>query len=475
MSGSDIVDQAGIYGTKGFPNAANTPGSRQAGVSWVDEGGDFWLFGGWGFDSAESYSDLNDLWHYNTTSGEWTWVKGSDTGNQTGTYGIKGTPAASNTPGGRALGSSWVDANGDFWLFGGKNYSCKGAIGWVSEGYRNDLWRYDISTSEWTWMSGSDIADQAGTYGTKGTPAAANIPGARWESFSWVDTDGDFWIFGGYGFDSYGTRNRLNDLWRYDPTMDEWTWVAGSKTGTQVGTYGTKGTPDAANIPGGRRCGLTWVDTCGNLWLYGGDGCDSIGFRGQLNDLWRYNISTGEWTWMSGSDIIDQAGTYGTKGVPAAANTPGARYASISWVDTDGDFWIFGGTGPDSTESSRTWEFNDLWRYNTTSGEWTWMSGSDTTNQVETYGIKGTPAAANIPGARCASTSWLDANGDFWLFGGLREDSFGVFSFFNDLWRYDTGAASVSTSDLSTMILVIGGVGGAAIVIIIILAVKRKR
>jgi N-acetylneuraminic acid mutarotase len=184
MSGSDIVDQAGIYGTKGSPTAANIPGGRRFGLTWVDTGGDLWLFGGWGFDSAETYSDLNDLWHYNTTSGEWTWVTGSDTGNQTGTYGTKGTPAANNTPGGRAIGNSFVDANGDFWLFGGKNYSCKGAIGWVSEGYRNDLWRYDISTSEWTWMSGSDIADQTGNYGTKGTPDAANIPGARWESFS---------------------------------------------------------------------------------------------------------------------------------------------------------------------------------------------------------------------------------------------------------------------------------------------------
>ncbi len=125
----------------------------------------------------------------------------------------------------------------------------------------------------------------------------------------------------------------------------------------------------------------------------------------------------------------------------------------------------------------------------TATGEWTWMSGSGIVDQAGTYGTKGEPAAANTPGARYASTSWLDTNGDFWLFGGLREDSFGVFRFFKDLWRYDTGAASVSTtttttatttspalpSDLSTMILVIGGVGGAAIVIIIILAVKRKR
>ena len=50
----------------------------------------------------------------------------------------------------------------------------------------------------------------------------------------------------------------------------------------------------------------------------------------------------GEWTWVSGSDTINQAGTYGTKGTPAASNIPGGRPRSISWIDLGGNFWLFG-------------------------------------------------------------------------------------------------------------------------------------
>ena len=46
---------------------------------------------------------------------------------------------------------------------------------------------------------------------------------------------------------------------------------------------------------------------------------------------------------MSGSDQIDAAGVYGTKGVAAPANVPGARYDSCSWTDSSGDLWLFGG------------------------------------------------------------------------------------------------------------------------------------
>ena len=67
----------------------------------------------------------------------------------------------------------------------------------------------------------------------------------------------------------------LNDLWRYDPETNQWTWVSGSNTRNQVGVYGTKGVPDAANVPGARSDSISWTDSTGNLWLFGGDGYDS--------------------------------------------------------------------------------------------------------------------------------------------------------------------------------------------------------
>ncbi len=60
-------------------------------------------------------------------------------------------------------------------------------------------------SNEWTWMSGSDLVLQAGTYGIKGTPAAANVPGARYGSAAWTDSTGNFWFFGGYGLGSADT------------------------------------------------------------------------------------------------------------------------------------------------------------------------------------------------------------------------------------------------------------------------------
>jgi hypothetical protein len=51
--------------------------------------------------------------------------------------------------------------------------------------------------NEWTWMGGSNIANQPGNYGTLGTPAPGNIPPNRWYAASWVDSSGNLWLFGG--------------------------------------------------------------------------------------------------------------------------------------------------------------------------------------------------------------------------------------------------------------------------------------
>jgi hypothetical protein len=109
-------------------------------------------------------------------------------------------------------------------------------------------------------------------------------------------------------------------------TAAEWTWIGGSNTLNQPGIYGTQGIPSATNTPGARSYASTWMDRFGNLWLFGGYGFDSNrgGFGGDLNDLWEF--SGGQWTWVGGSNLVEQAGAYGTLGVAAPGNTPGARY-----------------------------------------------------------------------------------------------------------------------------------------------------
>ena len=65
-----------------------------------------------------------------------------------------------------------------------------------------------------------------------------------------------------------------------------------------------------------------------------------------LNDLWKY--SNGEWTWISGNNIIKSPGIYGTKGISSPLNYPGARGNAVGGIDSSGSFWLFGGQGYDT-------------------------------------------------------------------------------------------------------------------------------
>jgi N-acetylneuraminic acid mutarotase len=164
-------------------------------------------------------------------------------------------------------------------------------------------------------MGGSKVAGQRGTYGTLGTPAAANIPGARAYPASVVDSKGYVWLFAGDGVDSTGSWSYLNDLWRLDLTTLQWTWMGGSSVAGnsgQQGVYGTRGVAAATNSPGNRELVGFGVDQNDNLWLFGGAGYDPS-FRSEFyNDLWEFNTSTLQWTWVAGSSTEGPCSTPGS-------------------------------------------------------------------------------------------------------------------------------------------------------------------
>jgi N-acetylneuraminic acid mutarotase len=421
-----------IYGTLGVSNAANTPGAREASVTWKDASGNFWLFGGYGYDNSGNYDVLGDLWKYTPSNNQWTWIAGDSVYMQSGVYGTMGVPAASNKPGSRVASMGWADASGNLWMFGGL-----GMDGSASQGELNDLWKYNIATNQWTWMNGSVFSAQPATYGTIGVSAPTNTPGARYGGQGWVDASGNFWVFGGQGYDSSPFNSSfLSDLWRYTPSNNEWTWMHGNNTVDQPGVYGTMGTPANSNVPGGRLLHTGWADASGNLWLFGGLGLDNSPFNiDALNDLWKYNISSNQWTWVHGANAIDQPGVYGTMGTPAAANTPGSRYATVSWRDNTGNVWLFGGTGLDSTSFSFTDNMHDLWKYDPSSNQWTWMKGFAQQSQPGVYGTQGIGSPANIPGSRSLMMGWTDASNNLWMFGGSGIDAFNNSSDMNDLWK----------------------------------------
>ncbi len=494
VAGSDVLGfnggQPGVYGTLGTPGAANIPSGRNQSASWTDASGNLWLFGGSGSDSQGADGELNDMWKFDPklgTSGEWTWVTGSNVlappissqyaAGQPGVYGTLGTPSPTNVPGGRDEMMRWTDASGNLWLFGGDGIDSVG-----NYGFQNDLWKFDPTlgtNGEWTWMGGNnvsrDFSGVNGVYGTLGVADPANLPGGRYGGVTWTDASGNLWLFGGEGADSINGDTYLNDLWKYTPganaTAGAWTWMGGTSSNQGIapgivvgssGVYGTLGVADPANFPGGRSYGMSWIDSSGNVWLFGGLGKDSVGTTGFLNDLWMFNPrlgSMGEWTWMGGSNVIGAStspytsnggapGVYGILGTTAAANTPGARFGAVYWIDASGNLWLSGGMGYDWAGTYG--DLNDLWKYTPGAegnpGSWTWMSGSEAIphdsnpavpgGSPGVYGTLGTAAPTNAVGSRHGAMIWTDSSAKVWLFGGDGRDSVGTSGYLNDMWQY---------------------------------------
>jgi hypothetical protein len=380
--------------------------------------------------SIYSFSLIAQITKYS----QWTWEKGADSANRLSVYGTRGIAAPNNTPGARAGSAMWKDTVGNIWFFGGVSKGNGDSI-------YNDLWKYIPSTNQWIWISGDTTANQFGVYGSWRISTPSNKPGARLWAASWVDSLGKFWLYGGRGYystaASWSSWTDLNDLWKYDPISNQWTWMQGnnappSSTSGWLPWYGTQGQFNSLNNPGSREGSSFWTDKNGNLWLFGGANHDVY------NDLWEFDVSINKWTWIKGDDIVNQYGIYGTQGSPAGSNNPGGRAYCSTWIDGSGDFWLFGGLGYDGYSPDYPAALNDLWKYNITSNEWTWINGADVFLQYGNYGTLGVAAPGNMPPSRAAASACTDKDGNFWLFGGI----YGTFSPANsqDLWKYDINA-----------------------------------
>ena len=426
VNGDSIIDVASQVGPRGIPSTLNKPGGNTAGNAWVDPSGNFWLQGGSGnFNTPQTL-----LWKYDPSSNLWTWISSG-----LSVYGEQGKAALKNYPGARYAGLTWTDPSGNFWLFGGNRNNSYISVGFYFVGdLFNDLWKYDLSTGIWTWMKGGNSGDHSVQYGKKGVPDAANSPGPRGGSGSWIDASDNLWLFGG------GSESQ-NDFWKYSPVSNTWTWMMGDSTSaTGTGVFGIQGVPAPGNIPPMRSDGYAWKDNNGNFWMYGGLSAQPS--LNSLNDLWKYNPSTGMWAWMNGEKTVDALPVYGTKGQPATANTPGGRFGGAVWTDKSGNFWLFGGNNSYLPGALTKGFLNDLWKYDVASNEWTWVNGEDTGFAIGHYGKKGVASLVNRPGARYNSAYWTSPDGNFWLFGGqvsVMEPTGGLWGAvdLDDIWKYD--------------------------------------
>jgi hypothetical protein len=398
-----------------IPNPfTNTPGARYGAAGWTDKYGSLFLFGGLGYELSGKpqpdtlESTMNDLWVCDMSWGDfcqWQLVGGYDPTpvvavppTTVGAQIIAGAQEQffiTTAPPPRLGAATWTDPAGNFWLFGGSN----------GNNFRSDLWKYNPSglmpgtytttEGQWTLVAGSTSFDQPGNYSV-----GTLLPGARTNAVTWTDSSGNFWLFGGYGYDGKDTLGFLNDLWEY--TGGAWVFVSGGVTNVanQNGIYGTQGTAASSNMPGGRQESVGWADGAGNLWLFGGEGLDDVGTpNGILNDLWVYNIASKQWTWVLGAEPLPTS---------TRANHTGVYSAQPA-------------VGPSNTTGAAN-----------TCGL---ASGLTVGGQVICSPIDTT---ATLPGSRWGAAGWVDAGGDFWLFGGWGLDSKATNGngALNDLWVY---------------------------------------
>ena len=425
------------------------------------------------------------------TTGEWTWMNGTNTLNYLGNYGTKGVASITNKPPGVYEACEWTDKSGNFWFYGGEN-----------NGWYDNLWKYNVATNMWTWVKGSGaVYDKQPIYGIQGLSNINNSPGERMTSQSWTDTNGNLWLYGGISKYTPGGGEPYSDLWKYEISTNIWTWMKGDSTWTGTASYGNIGVENSSNKPPpSNEVNLTWTDNQNNLWLVDNQGC-----------LWKYKVVTNNWIWMKG----DTTGkpTFGSKGIANINNTPGSLYFSFTrwkdskdnfwllynvqggfnnsvlfkyevvtnmwtwmwgdttqnaqnthysdslcdykkttipyireegracWIDNCDNLWLIGGYG---CSSSLCGDLNDLIYFDTHVSKWI-RAGNDTTfYSPSVFGVMGVSSSLNKPASRAGALPFKDINGNLWLYAGLNDNTY---KYFADLWKFtmDAGCPPCAT------------------------------
>lgn len=403
MHGSNVNNAVANYGVQGVPAPTNDPPAMYETTELVDLQGNFWIFGG----LDNNFQEQTALWKFDPVTNMWTWIKGPNTGGQPGVYGVQGVPSPANYPGSRAWGvMSWTDAVGNLWIYGGYGYDAFGSLGALA-----DLWKYDIASNQWTWMAGPNTSGYLGNYGTLQVPAATNAPPGRFEAATaWTANNGELWMYGGGSF-----AGLYDDMWKYNPATNLWTWMSGSNAVNTAPNHGTQFVPSATNTPGGRYVYGRWKDLSGNFWLFGGSAT-----LGNMADMWMYDINTNVWTWIAGSNIPAYTGSFTQKCI-AGNGDPEARYENrCAWTDDCGRFWQYGGFG------GGLGTLNDLWMFDPNTAQFTWVG-----SMANSYGTQLVPAPTNYPEAGAGGAAFRDLQGNFWMFGAWTAGGKT-----NALWKY---------------------------------------
>eukprot|EP01080_Neovahlkampfia_damariscottae_P003698 gene3698-6512_t len=260
------------------------------------------------------------------------------------------------------------------------------------------------------------------------------MPEQRQRSLGWTlksSENSNFYIFGGFKF-----YEHMNDFWKYDSSEGKFELVG--KGENKLGIYGEKGVPSADNWPGARESSVTWTDSKGLLWLFGGRGYGVNDTLGYLNDLWKFDGKL--WTWVSGDKGVNTNSMVIEPRVYNPLHKPGSRALATGWINSKDEVFIFGGSGYAVDPAPMEKILGDVWQYDSINNMWRLVGGSPFSEYFPAvYGERNTPNPMNFPGSRKRSCGFVDTEDNLWLFSGKRQPQ-NSFELLNDLWKFSNGS-----------------------------------
>jgi hypothetical protein len=309
--------------------------------------------------------------------------------------------------------------------------------------YPQDTWEYSRTCNAFRQLEVDAEPDARGRHASASDGEKLYIHGGRWR-------------------ESFGDPYRVyDDLWAFDYKTNEWEELS------------------AGDGPSARS-NHTMVLIDGKLWVYGGSTArDGLSFIPQ-EDIWTYDLETGEW------DEVDQEGSdFPAPRLFHAAATDGSMMYVYSGANENaffsptfyGDLWAFDtqtlewtvlndrepGTGPvpfdrfrpsmeydplldvlvmfgghDSTDLGNT---NEVYHYSISEGRWYDVRQGDIQNQP-TNGFCDFPAEfvtvdIDSPERRYSHASVMTPDGEMLIFGGKTDCGL-----INDVWGYDPTSES---------------------------------
>lgn|GEM_PF-2093592 len=406
---------AAEYSALGSTSATSQPGSRIGSYTWTGHDGLLHLFGGYGVWSrsitrtAAKNALRADHWVFDPETLLWSWQSGQRTGDPRPRAPVVGL-SPNNFPGARTSGVSWVDGKGDFWLFGGVYTD------FANVTHYNDLWRFVPHLKAWEQVQPNGPA----SHGQKSLPSATNQPPARSDACGWTDPDGNLWLFGGTtsSLGALSTPNCWNDLWKFDITIRQWTWISGSDSQNAPNQLTAPAHPSSREVP------AIWPDPLtGDVLLYGGHGSiqEAAPVTGDypLSDLWLWTHATQTWSRIHGNSSYAMIN---------AGTRPPPTYLARAWRSPEGLCYLH----PEQGESSEYRFYDGTWQYDPATATWTKQvpSSSDAS-----------PGSAilNTPSSHAGAT-WQGIDGTAWFHGGIDHS----IQFYDYL--YSHGTARVPTT-----------------------------